>query len=432
MKNSKKIGLALSGGGYRATIYHIGTLRKLNELGILDKVDVISTISGGSITGALYCLNNGSYEDFENRTKQAVKKNIIKGIFTSVKMLPVYLFTLASAYIIYRLLYTNYPWTAIIYIIAFILIILKYQYQLFPTSDVIDSLYSKWFFDGKNLPDLKKSPMIAINATNTESGRQFTFSRDYMGDSYYTFPEDKTDKVYFVNSNFPVSKAVASSTCVPFAFSPIRIGKKYFKDPKYFNTVYPCLVDGGVYDNQGLHKLTQSNSRFYCDVIIVSDAGNKMKPIETYTNLIDLVARTCDIFMNRIKNVQMIQNLYTQNNDSNRQIAYQSLGWDANDCLQGFMENLKKGNIPLSVIMEHNISEEAIKNKQWTEIESYIKQKIDYDKIMLQEPTESEIKLARNVVTQLKPLPDAEMNALIKQAYCITEMQVKLYCPSIV
>ena len=42
-----KIGLALSGGGYRAAAYHVGTLRALRYLGLLDKVDVISSVSGG-------------------------------------------------------------------------------------------------------------------------------------------------------------------------------------------------------------------------------------------------------------------------------------------------------------------------------------------------------------------------------------------------
>lgn len=54
--NNYKIGLALSGGGYRAAAFHVGTLRAFHKLGILEKVDVISTISGGSITGSCYCL----------------------------------------------------------------------------------------------------------------------------------------------------------------------------------------------------------------------------------------------------------------------------------------------------------------------------------------------------------------------------------------
>ncbi|MFC1880895.1 patatin-like phospholipase family protein [Thermodesulfobacteriota bacterium] len=49
-----KLGLALSGGGFRSTAFHLGVLKRLHELGILDKVDVFSTVSGGSIVGAFY------------------------------------------------------------------------------------------------------------------------------------------------------------------------------------------------------------------------------------------------------------------------------------------------------------------------------------------------------------------------------------------
>src|SRR2546425_1249227 len=48
------IGLALSGGGSRAMAFHLGCLRALDDLGILDRVGVLSTISGGSVIGALY------------------------------------------------------------------------------------------------------------------------------------------------------------------------------------------------------------------------------------------------------------------------------------------------------------------------------------------------------------------------------------------
>ena len=58
-----KIGLALSGGGYRAAAYHMGTLNALNKLGILSKVDVISSVSGGSIIAAYYALH--SEEDYK-------------------------------------------------------------------------------------------------------------------------------------------------------------------------------------------------------------------------------------------------------------------------------------------------------------------------------------------------------------------------------
>lgn len=51
-----KLGLALSGGGFRATFFHLGVLRRLAELDVLRHVDVISSVSGGSILGAHYML----------------------------------------------------------------------------------------------------------------------------------------------------------------------------------------------------------------------------------------------------------------------------------------------------------------------------------------------------------------------------------------
>lgn len=52
----KKLGLALAGGGFRASLFHVGVLRRLAELDVLRSVEVLSTVSGGSIVGALYVL----------------------------------------------------------------------------------------------------------------------------------------------------------------------------------------------------------------------------------------------------------------------------------------------------------------------------------------------------------------------------------------
>src|SRR2546422_5378907 len=61
--NNRKIGLALSGGGSRAIAFHLGCLRALNDLGILQKTRVMSIVSGGSVIGALYAY--GQYTSFE-------------------------------------------------------------------------------------------------------------------------------------------------------------------------------------------------------------------------------------------------------------------------------------------------------------------------------------------------------------------------------
>jgi predicted acylesterase/phospholipase RssA len=49
-----RIGLALSGGGFRASLFHLGVIRRLEELGIMEKVSLVSAVSGGSIIAAFY------------------------------------------------------------------------------------------------------------------------------------------------------------------------------------------------------------------------------------------------------------------------------------------------------------------------------------------------------------------------------------------
>src|SRR3954471_15761726 len=64
-----RIGLALSGGGFRATMYHLGLVRFLRDAGILPNVTHITSVSGGSIIAAHLCLHwnryNGSDSDFD-------------------------------------------------------------------------------------------------------------------------------------------------------------------------------------------------------------------------------------------------------------------------------------------------------------------------------------------------------------------------------
>jgi predicted acylesterase/phospholipase RssA len=64
-----RIGLALSGGGFRASLYHLGLVRFLRDAGILSHVTHITSVSGGSILAAHLVLNwdryNGAPSEFE-------------------------------------------------------------------------------------------------------------------------------------------------------------------------------------------------------------------------------------------------------------------------------------------------------------------------------------------------------------------------------
>src|SRR5688500_10104701 len=75
-----KVGLALSGGGSRAIAFHLGCLRALNDRGILDKVAVLSGVSGGSVIAALYAYNEEPFDAFAHRVEAALSRGMVWGI----------------------------------------------------------------------------------------------------------------------------------------------------------------------------------------------------------------------------------------------------------------------------------------------------------------------------------------------------------------
>ena len=75
------LGLALSGGGSRAMAFHRGTLQALEELGLLPSLDVVSTVSGGSIFGAAWLASRKRDEDtslFLNYMKAQLETGFIR------------------------------------------------------------------------------------------------------------------------------------------------------------------------------------------------------------------------------------------------------------------------------------------------------------------------------------------------------------------
>ena len=75
--NEPTIGLALSGGGSRAIAFHLGCLRALHQLGLLSRVTALSTVSGGSVIGALYALSEDPFPVFEKRVRAMLKRGLV-------------------------------------------------------------------------------------------------------------------------------------------------------------------------------------------------------------------------------------------------------------------------------------------------------------------------------------------------------------------
>jgi predicted acylesterase/phospholipase RssA len=81
----KGIALCLSGGGFRASLFHLGSLRRLNEVGLLSQINTVTSVSGGSITNALLAKHwprftggkiFANFANFENDLRQFCARDI--------------------------------------------------------------------------------------------------------------------------------------------------------------------------------------------------------------------------------------------------------------------------------------------------------------------------------------------------------------------
>lgn len=416
-KNGKRIGLALSGGGYRAAAYHLGTLRALHKMGLLEKVDVISSVSGGSIIAAFYLLHkNESFEQVEQSFRKGIAHSSLWGAIlnlASVFLLPILLGIFVNR------------WFLLLYLLLY------WGFYLIPSSKWIALYYDKLFFKNKKLKDLPDLPIAGINSTNVATGRLFTFSKQDVGG--YDYKEN--GRSIIKGEEIPISFAVASSTCVPSIFSPTIIAKRYYEEGKYKNTL---LVDGGLYDNQGAYILTESTNKLYrVENVVISDAGNTRPDIKGVRNTICLMLQSIEVLMNRIRTIQIRTNIYNRTKKNSAYYAYVSLLWSEwNSMVDRFMDNIKKENVPELVLSAHRISLDDViafreKNDQNAKfrIEECFKKSIGWQVLLDRAPSKELHEIALSVGTNLTPLSKRKIDALSAHSEWLTELQIKTYLP---
>lgn len=233
----KRIGLGLSGGGFRAAGFHLGVFKKLRELGLLNKIDMLSCVSGGSIAGGFLAANWGQDDALDR--------------------LQTYLTTKTIAY-------EAVIWGAI---------------SPFHTNlDILAKSYDRDLFKEKRLDSLRTGPRIYFNATNLSTGNMFFFVAGGGGKS--EMGEHELGQVDA--PEFPICEAVAASSAFPPVFTPLKLDKKIYNPPEARdNFDFVTLTDGGVYDNMGVNPLLREKNEL--DYIIVSDAGKPFTIDETPT-----------------------------------------------------------------------------------------------------------------------------------------------------
>jgi NTE family protein len=236
------VALCLSGGGYRAMLFHIGALWRLNELAWLSKLQRISSVSGGSITAGALGLHwdalalgaDGVAADFNALLVRPIRRlaghtidlpAVVGGLLTPARSIPA---NVAAA-------------------------------------------YRKHLFGRATLQHLPDAPRFVLNATSLQTGALWRFSKPFMADYTVGVIPDPTVELALAvaaSSAFPPILSPVKLKLDPDSFAPEGRGQNY-RQP-YINRA--VLSDGGVYDNLALETAWKRYT-----TVLMSDGGGQMQ-----------------------------------------------------------------------------------------------------------------------------------------------------------
>lgn len=239
-----EVGLALSGGGLRATLFHLGALGRLRELGWLPRLDRISGVSGGSIVAAVLARNWQRLEDADF-SKEAFDA-LISGPTLRFAGRRIDAFVIAAGLV---------PGVNPAHLMARV-------FRSFLTGDT-------------RLDQLPDRPRFVFNAASLATGVAWRFQKPYMGDSRLGIVCDP---------DVPLADAVAASASFPPLVAPFVLdlrGRELRKvdGADLFDQVAAralhdrvLLLDGGAYDNLGIEPVDGT-----CRIVLASSAGGNLK-----------------------------------------------------------------------------------------------------------------------------------------------------------
>ncbi len=258
--------LAFSGGGSRAAYFSASAMLKLqnvfNDIDILKEVDVISSVSGGSLPAAYYCISKDSKEE-KVRSNRYWNEDIVKKLMS----------------VDYQNKWVgNWFWPYNI---------LRYWITAYDRSDIMAQTFEDNLFDvrftGSELTfrDLNpERPYLIINATD---GTEHIGQEKHFGELFTFTKEDFSDKLNSDINNYSVARAVMASAAFPGAFNYMTL--KDYRNPQAKNDRYLHLFDGGNADNLGLKSikrilLATREDRYKHYIVILIDAYKETRGID--------------------------------------------------------------------------------------------------------------------------------------------------------
>lgn len=316
-----KVGLALSGGGFRAAFYHLGAMARMAEVDALRGIEVMSTVSGGSVVGVHYYLEvqqllESRDDDQLSRDDyialmQRVQENFLAGVQTNIGG-QITADLKANFQMLLGKTNTSYRIGEL------------YEKELYSrVRDVAGAPHEK----ARSMPELlikplgktdfsprqhnwrraAKVPVLLINTTSLNTGHNWHFTASWMGEppGLLRGDVDATERyrrLYYHQApsahlrQFRLGHAVAASSCVPGIFEAVPINGLY-------QDRVVRLMDGGVHDNQGMAGLLDEG----CTRILCSDASGQMA--EQYLpphSGMGVPMRATTILQSRIRGVQYL------------------------------------------------------------------------------------------------------------------------------
>jgi NTE family protein len=268
--------LCLSGGGYRAMVFHLGTLWRLNELGLLKGLARVSSVSGGSITAGMLGLRWNKLDFNAARVATNLEQLVVDPIRSLAGT------TIDTGSVLLGILLPRKS-----------------------VADEVAAAYRRHLFGNSTLQDLPSDadgPRFVINATNVQTKVLWRFSKPFMGDFRVGLIKNPTTEL---------AVAVGASSAFPPFLSPVKLEL----DPADFDpttkgdlqiepyTSHVVLTDGGVYDNLGLETAWKSY-----DTILVSDgSGATSDEPEPKTEWLEHVYRVLGIINNQVASLRKRQ-----------------------------------------------------------------------------------------------------------------------------
>ena len=252
------IGLALSGGGSRAIAFHLGCLRALHDLGILQRIEVLSTVSGGSVIGALYATTDAPFSEFDAKVRAMLARGLVgpavRTAFLTTEGPKALLCVAVTGSI-------NLAFQTVSWLLWGIGLVSPREYRskfrienwhppvrrFASRTTILRRAIHDELFSGVRLHDLKdREPLLIINAAELRTGSAFYFTAKDSG-SWRLGKLALTD--------IPMAYAVTASAAFPMFLPALDEVLPFDRRDGSRRVDRVSLTDGGVYDNLGLAAL---------------------------------------------------------------------------------------------------------------------------------------------------------------------------------